>query len=322
MSLVRQRQWHAQSQQRALTEFRLVKQACPPGLYLAAVPGNFALWNGVLFVRKGPYSSAILRFEISIPDRYPSVPPLVLFSSDVFHPLVTPLTTYTYTTGSSAADPVSATDEERLSPGGLSLRHRFPQWFQGSAPQSPSSPAPNGLGSIVNGTDSSKRNSWDSPSPRMPAKSHSRKSKSFHIPPPKDEDDSTSKEPMYSIVEVLRYVKQAFEDEQCLDSVPLNAAGNPGAWHAWRAHRRRHLAKSESRNSTPQKGATVSRPTGQGGWNWDGVWTDRAKKAIRASQTDATLFGNIDSDELIHFLDIDDETVQSSKWDIWESVTK
>ena len=324
MPVVRQRQWHAQSQQRAITDFRLARHACPPGMYLAVAPNDFTTWNGVLFVRKGPYLSAILRFQVLLPGRYPDVAPLVVFTSDVFHPLVTSLTTYTYTTGSSAADPVSATDVERLPPGGLSVRHRFHRWFE-HAPQSPTSPVANGSVASPNGRNSIKRNSWDLPSPRTASKGHSRKFQSFHIPPPREDDDSTPSEPNYSIIEVLRYVKQVFEDEKCLDDLPLEAVGNPGAWHAWRAHRRKHLKmdKVESQQNTPQKPSNVSGRTRQGGgWNWDGVWADRAKKAIQASQSDATLFGNVDSEELIHFLDLDDEGIESAKRKVLDVAVK
>ena len=324
MPLARQRQWHAQSQQRALTEFRLAREACPPGIYLAVNPNDFASWNGVLFVRRGPYSSAVLRFQASFPQRYPDVAPLVLFTTDVFHPLVTPLTTYTYTTGSSAADPVSATDEERLPPGGLSMRRRFPRWFENGQIKSPTSP--NGHEGIVSPSekDSIKRNSWSSPSPHVSSKGHSRKSQSFHIPPPRDDDDHLEPStPNHSIVEVLHYIKEAFEDEQCLDGLPLEAAGNPGAWHAWCAHRRKHLASGrDSRNGTPVKGGDSGKKEKRGaGWNWDGIWADRAKKAILASQSDATLFGNTESEELIHFLDIDPEQLELAKTDVLGSVS-
>src|SRR5436190_18841862 len=77
----------------------------------------------------GPYASAILRFQVRFPPSYPDLPPLVTFNTDIFHPLLVPLTTYTFTTGSSDTDTVSATDEERLPPGGFSLRHGFPHWF-------------------------------------------------------------------------------------------------------------------------------------------------------------------------------------------------
>ena len=325
MPLARQRQWQSQCQQRALIEFRLVEKVCPRGLYLTVNQNDFTSWNGVFFVRKGPYCSAILRFQIIFPSRYPELAPLVTFNTDVFHPLVTPLTTYTYTTGSSAADPVSATDEERLPPGGLSMRHRFPQWFENGLVRSPLSPEHFGAARLPNGQDRNKRSSWGSPSPRPAAKSHSRKFQSFHIPPPKDEEESQPSELRYSIVEVLRYIKQVFEDESYLDSVPLEGAGNPGAWHAWRAHRSKSLAsaKAASRTNTPRKGVEVTGRAQQGGgWNWDGVWADRAKKAIQASQSDGTLFGNVDSEELIHFLDVDGEIIDKAKGNILESTGK
>ena len=40
------------------------------------------------------------------------------------------------------------------------------------------------------------------------------------------------------ITEVLEYLKCAFDDETTLDTLPLEAAGNSGAWKAWRAYRR------------------------------------------------------------------------------------
>ncbi|KAI1042900.1 hypothetical protein LB505_001027 [Fusarium chuoi] len=47
----------------------------------------------------------------------------------MFHPLITPLTTYMYTTDIQESGTVSASDQERLPPGGFSLRHGFPDWF-------------------------------------------------------------------------------------------------------------------------------------------------------------------------------------------------
>src|ERR1700760_4210163 len=66
---------------------------------------------------------------MSFPQGYPSQPPLITFSSDIFHPLLTPLTTYTYTTSTTSTETFSASDQERLPPGGFSLRHGFPHWF-------------------------------------------------------------------------------------------------------------------------------------------------------------------------------------------------
>lgn len=65
---------------------------------------------------------------MSFPPNYPSQPPLVTFSTEMFHPSLTPLTTQTY----ASAQDGGAADEERLPPGGFSLRHGFPQWIGNS----------------------------------------------------------------------------------------------------------------------------------------------------------------------------------------------
>ncbi len=49
--------------------------------------------------------------------------------------------------------------------------------------------------------------------------------------------------PVVSMYQVLKYIKSTFDKPDVLDSVPLEAAGNPGAWHAWRTHRRKQKAK-------------------------------------------------------------------------------
>jgi hypothetical protein len=115
-----------------------------------------------------------------------------------------------------------------------------------------------------------------------------------------------------STYEVLRYIRSAFDDEKVLDSVPLEAAGNPGAWHAWRTHRRQAVGKDtpgqgagvgvgaegEARpEANPVPGATARRPEE---WNWEGVWEERVKRGIAASLSDGVLFGNAGStDEVV-----------------------
>ncbi|KAF1808705.1 hypothetical protein P152DRAFT_211873 [Eremomyces bilateralis CBS 781.70] len=150
------------SRQNLLLEFASLKHARPDGVYLSLSPGDVALWSGVMFVRKGnlspraelgrvmgiqpligisfdsgPYAPALLRFQISFPPDFPRSAPLLTFSTDVFHPLLTPLTTYTYSARDT--DTVSSGDTERLPPGGFSLRYGFPQWYDrtGSAEAGP-----------------------------------------------------------------------------------------------------------------------------------------------------------------------------------------
>jgi hypothetical protein len=218
---------------------------------------------------------------MSFPQGFPNHPPLITFSSEIFHPLLTPLTTYTYTTSASSTETVSASDQERLPPGGFSLRHGFPQWFP-----------------------------------------------SFH------EDTTQAKQSAQSsvsIYEVLDYLRYAFNDEECLNSIPLEAAANPGAYHAWQSQRARKLqssravspqsAGSSKRNSGIQNIAgtmSTDRDTGPptrgrrpGQWNWEGVWEERVKRGIQSSLTEQALFSGAGAaDELIRFANLDADSVQ------------
>lgn len=244
----------------------------------------------------GPYAPAVLRFQISFPPTYPSLPPLVTFSTDVFHPLLTPLTTYTYTTGSSDTDTVSATDEERLPPGGFSLRHGFPQWF-GRARRSAAS-SRNVSGSGVG----------------SPARSYT--------PVPTEGREGTGTLDLdsvavpgkpVSIVTVLEYIRTTFSDEQVLDSIPLKAAANPGAYHAWRTYRAAVLQtqQSHSTSSVPDsqtasaarvgEGSTLGRNRRPGEWNWEGVWEERVRKAVKASLSEPVLFGGVAGEDIVCF---------------------
>lgn len=118
-----------------------------------------------------------------------------------------------------------------------------------------------------------------------------------------------------TIYEVLRYVRSTFDDPTVLDGVSLEAAGNSGAWHAWRAHRaaenKASMPKPEQRTKSPdQKSdapllktpfARAARQPGE--WNWEGVWQVRAKKGIDLSVTEAALYANsTNADELVGFL--------------------
>lgn len=197
-------------------------------------------------------------------------PPTVIFATDIFHPLVSPLTTYTYTTGDTGADTVSATDEERLPPGGFSLRHAFPQWY-GRSRLKELDRTPDAQ--LVEATDGDAA--------------------AFSIV----EKPSVLCGPV-QIVQVLHYMRSAFDTEQVLDEVPLEAAGNPGAWHAWHTHRAKvtgvqsidtgaNLATGSSTGARQQPGG-ARRP---GQWNWDGVWEERVRRGVQASISQHALYG-------------------------------
>lgn len=243
------------------------------------------------------------------------MPPVITFTTDIFHPLLTPLTTYTYTTGSSESDPVSATDEERLPPGGFSLRHGFPLWFQRARRSAGNSATSSrnvsgSHGSIDQQVQAASSARMQSPmTPDLPGSSRGSPARlrqagvSFEGPP-KD----------VTVIEVLRYVRSAFAEEDVLDALPLEAAGNPGAWHAWRAHRR--ATRQQSPSSSSEEASQVqpddietelaapgahqrlagSRSTARarqpGEWNWEGVWEERVRRGVDASQSDAVLYGS------------------------------
>lgn len=204
---------------------------------------------------------------------------MVTFQSDVFHPLVTPLTTYTYSTrdSGSGADPQSAADEQRLPPGGLSLRHGFPEWFktERSADHEVMECA------AVQACDGA------------------------------DEIPGAKCQRTPHVVELLQYLRIVFDTEEVLDSIPIDAAANAGAWHAWRTFRAKSTSKAApvSRSLGEAKQPDVNRslsprqqPGGArrpGEWNWQGVWEDRVRKSIHASFSEPVLFGGDDNNNVV-----------------------
>lgn len=120
-----------------------------------------------------------------------------------------------------------------------------------------------------------------------------------------------------SVVEVLRYIKKAFIDENVLDAIPVEAAANLGAFHAWRSHRKKSppilrappsaasIGDDARKGDSPMRLASgrqavsplqvrTKRPEE---WNWEGVWEERVKKATQASISESVLFGNANSTE-------------------------
>ncbi|KAI1503928.1 ubiquitin-conjugating enzyme/RWD-like protein [Biscogniauxia marginata] len=279
--------------QHLLVEFAGLKQACPDGVFVSLTPGDPSLWSGVIFVRGGPYSSAVLRFQISFPDIYPQLPPLVTFSTDMFHPLITPLSTYMYTTDIHDSGTVSATDDERLPPGGFSLRHGFPNWFGRRGRRDTTS-------SRQSGGQQEGRQTPHRPPPADLSSGGTPISKGSAVGDSPGFADTNKKE--ISTFEVLRYIRSTFDDEDVLNSVPLEAAGNPGAWHAWRTHRMDNgkvFSDSPAASSGGEPASTTAATTSPGSarkpgeWNWEGVWEERVTKGISASLSESVLFGGV-----------------------------
>lgn len=242
----------------------------------------------------GPYATAILRFYISFPDTYPALPPLVTFSTDMFHPLITPLTTYMYTTDIQEGGTVSATDEERLPPGGFSLRHGFPDWFgRGSrgrpAPGQYPPETPRSSRALAGGGDSnsSTPNSKIAATPPSAGGGAAANAGTGGSTGSKQSFMDVHKRDI-STGEVLSYIRSTFDDQAVLDSIPLEAAGNPGAWHAWAAYR--------GHTDVPEGEPAVRKP---GEWNWEGVWEERVQRNIQASLSEPVLYGDVGGDDTV-----------------------
>ncbi|TDL28032.1 UBC-like protein [Rickenella mellea] len=65
-----------------------MKDHCPLGMYVIPSIESLLVWAGVLFVHQGYYADAILKFRLTFPPSYPDQPPIVQFTTDVFHPLI------------------------------------------------------------------------------------------------------------------------------------------------------------------------------------------------------------------------------------------
>lgn len=244
----------------------------------------------------GPYAPAVLRFQISFPDTYPKLPPLVLFSTDIFHPLITPLTTYMYAADIQDNGTVSASDQERLPPGGFSLRHGFPEWFGRGKRAASGSRQVSGERTVSSGSENTSvlpQGSAMCPEP----------------PNPNPSGYSQTHKQSASIYSILKYIRSTFDTSKVIDTVPIAAAGNPGAWHAWRTHRRKQGKLTNEQPSSSEKvnaddakrdisekqeeltqshNPATRRPAE---WNWDGVWEDRVKKGVAASLSEGVLYG-------------------------------
>ncbi|KAI9728877.1 MAG: hypothetical protein M1834_007135 [Cirrosporium novae-zelandiae] len=303
--------------QNLLVEFASLKQTSPDGFYLSLTPGDPTVWSGILFIRKGPYAPAILRFEIAFPPNYPDAAPLVTFNTDMFHPLLVSLTTYTYSAGTADSDTVSATDEERLPPGGFGLRHGFPHWFAKRTSSTTTSAKTSrnvsgssfSVGPPEDGTSTAGESRKDSDSSARATPPGSNPSSPRGLPSVKSISERMPRKDI-SIVEILQYIRSSFDDIAVLDSIPFEAAGNPNAWHAWRTYRG-HV-------SPKQRGSGARRP---GEWNWEGVWEMRAKAGIEASVSDAVLYGNAaQGDNMIRFKNMDQELIDQARQSLKKGV--
>lgn len=75
-------------------EFKHLKQHAPGGVYLVPSLNDHRHFYGVIFIRRGPYTNGIFKFQVRLPEQYNSLNshPEITFSSYVYNPHVDPIT--------------------------------------------------------------------------------------------------------------------------------------------------------------------------------------------------------------------------------------
>lgn len=75
-------------------EYKHLKNHAPGGVYLIPSFTDLRHFHGVIFVRRGPYTNGIFKFELRLPQKYNDVDawPVITFSSQVYNPHVDPQT--------------------------------------------------------------------------------------------------------------------------------------------------------------------------------------------------------------------------------------
>lgn len=119
----------------------------------------------------------------------------------------------------------------------------------------------------------------------------------YHVTPVPSTEQFVEPRKVVPVAELLDYIRSTFDDEDVLDSLPVEAAGNPGAWHAWKAHRRGGSGPGHLKRGSPQARLP-------GDWHWDGIWARRVQDEIETSNSDPMLYGNAargSGDELVSF---------------------
>ncbi|KAL9623562.1 MAG: hypothetical protein Q9160_002243 [Pyrenula sp. 1 TL-2023] len=195
-------------------------------------------------------------------------------------------------TGSADNEPVSATDETRLPPGCFSLRHGFPSWVERGLYEFIGGDLKTAAaeGNLVGSDGGNGSEALESPASSI----QTLQTLPDVGPLARAKDGSQQPDLKVPISTILKYVALSFTDVSLLDSLPLDAAGNPGAWHAWRSYRRLPPTPKGYSAASPSSDRAAS-GIGQrqpGEWNWEGVWEKRVKAGVENSLTDQALFGD------------------------------
>ena len=75
-------------------EYKHLKQHAPGGVYLIPSLDDLRHFYGVIFVRRGPFTNGIFKFQVRLPPAYNDVNtwPQIIFSTYVYNPHVHPVT--------------------------------------------------------------------------------------------------------------------------------------------------------------------------------------------------------------------------------------
>lgn len=75
-------------------EYKHLKSHAPGGVYLIPSLNSLRKFHGVIFVRRGPYTNGIFKFELNLPQQYNDLNqhPVIRFTSFVYNPYVDPET--------------------------------------------------------------------------------------------------------------------------------------------------------------------------------------------------------------------------------------
>ena len=75
-------------------EYKHLKSHAPGGVYLIPSMNDLRHFFGVIFVRRGPFTNGIFKFQLRLPEKYNDVNmwPQITFTSFVYNPYVNPKT--------------------------------------------------------------------------------------------------------------------------------------------------------------------------------------------------------------------------------------
>lgn len=78
----------ALQERQLFVEYNSLKSYCPSGVYVLPQLNNIQIWQGVIFLRQGPFKDGVFRFKIEIPQDYPNSAPVLSFHDFIYHPLI------------------------------------------------------------------------------------------------------------------------------------------------------------------------------------------------------------------------------------------